>query len=111
MSTGLIIGKFMPPHAGHLRLCAVAAAQVDKLHVVLFSKPSEPIPGALRLEWLRELLPTAHLAHVTAEHTVDFDDPLAWRHQSKPHVRAAPPQTATWPGDHAPFPKFPRPVV
>ena len=78
MSTGLIIGKFMPPHAGHLRLCAVAAAQVDKLHVVLFSKPSEPIPGALRLEWLRELLPTAHLAHVTAEHTVDFDDPQAW---------------------------------
>jgi NadR type nicotinamide-nucleotide adenylyltransferase len=75
---GLVIGKFMPPHAGHLRLCAVAAAQADELHVVLFSKQNEPIPGALRLEWLRELLPNVHLTHVTAEHTVDFDDAGAW---------------------------------
>jgi len=78
VSSGLIIGKFMPPHAGHLWLCAAAAAQVDALHVILFSKASEPIPGALRLGWLRALLPEAHLAHITAEHPVNFDDAIAW---------------------------------
>ena len=78
MSTGLIIGKFMPPHAGHLRLCVAAAAQVDALHVILFSKAAEPIPGTLRLDWLRELLPEAHLANITAEHAVNFDDAQAW---------------------------------
>jgi len=74
----LIIGKFMPPHTGHLWLCAAAAAQVDALHVILFSKAREPIPGALRLGWLRELLPDAHLAHITTEHAVSFDDAMAW---------------------------------
>ena len=75
---GLIIGKFIPPHAGHLRLCAVAAAQVDALHVILFSKPHEPIPGALRLAWLRELLPYATIAHIAKDHPVNYDDPDAW---------------------------------
>ena len=78
MTIGLVIGKFMPPHTGHVHLCAVAAAQVDDLHVVLFSKPTEPSPGDLRLAWLRELLPNAGLSHVTVEHRVDFDDAQAW---------------------------------
>jgi len=77
MSAGLIIGKFMPPHAGHLHLFATAQAQVDALHVVLFSKPREPIPGALRLAWLRQLLPHAAIWHVTREHRVNYSDPLA----------------------------------
>src|SRR5258706_4117373 len=68
----------MPPHAGHQWLCAVAAAQVETLHVILFSKPREPIPGALRYAWLRELLPNVALDHIKAEHTVNFADPQAW---------------------------------
>src|SRR5260370_3607208 len=78
MSAGLIIGKFMPPHAGHLYLFATALAQVDELHVILFSKLSEPIPGALRLAWLRELLPHAAVRHVAREHPVNYQNPLAW---------------------------------
>jgi len=78
MSAGLVIGKFMPTHAGHLFLFAVAQAQVDELHIVLFSKAHEPIPGHLRLAWLRELLPNAAVWHVTRAHRVDFDDAAAW---------------------------------
>jgi HTH-type transcriptional regulator, transcriptional repressor of NAD biosynthesis genes len=78
VSAGLVIGKFMPPHAGHLRLFAVARAQVDELHVVLFSKSHEPIPGELRLAWLRELLPHATVWHVTREHPIDYRDAQAW---------------------------------
>jgi HTH-type transcriptional regulator, transcriptional repressor of NAD biosynthesis genes len=76
--TGLVIGKFMPPHAGHLHLLDVAQRQVDEVTVILFSKPREPIPGALRLAWLRELLPGAPVFHVDRDFKVDFDDPNAW---------------------------------
>jgi HTH-type transcriptional repressor of NAD biosynthesis genes len=76
--TGLVIGKFMPPHTGHLHLMATAQRQVDALTVILFSKPHEPIPGALRLAWLRELLPTVSVLHVDRDHEVDFDNRDAW---------------------------------
>lgn len=78
MTTGLVIGKFMPPHAGHLRLIAAAAARVDRLAVIVFTKAREPIPGALRAAWMRELCPGAAVHHVTEEHRVDFADPAAW---------------------------------
>ena len=78
MSAGLIIGKFLPPHAGHLHLSAAAQRQVDELHVVLFSKTHEPIPGELRFGWLRELLPQATVWHIAREHPVDFNDDQAW---------------------------------
>jgi HTH-type transcriptional repressor of NAD biosynthesis genes len=79
-ATGLVIGKFMPPHAGHLRLIAAAQAQVGQLYVVVFSKSHEPILGAVRLAWLCELLPGARVLHVDREGPVDFDDPDAWNY-------------------------------
>src|SRR5206468_11869734 len=68
----------MPPHAGHLHLFALAQKNVSRLHIVLFSKSNEPIPGGLREAWLRELAPHAFIHHVTLEHVVDFSDPAAW---------------------------------
>lgn len=78
MTTGLVIGKFLPPHAGHAHLIGVAAAGVERLSVVLFSKAGEPIPGALRERWLRELFPAVDLHHLAEEHPVDFADPSCW---------------------------------
>lgn len=54
---GLIIGKFMPPHKGHLFLIDQARRQVDELVVVICSTPWDPIPGGLRFRWLQELRP------------------------------------------------------
>ena len=76
--TGLIIGKFMPPHAGHQYLVEIALAQVERLTLILFSKTAEPIPGGLRLAWLRELFPDVELLHLTDEGPVDFASPAAW---------------------------------
>ncbi len=56
MSNGFLLGKFMPPHAGHLFLCEVAAARVDRLTVLLCSTDAEPIPGDLRARWMAESL-------------------------------------------------------
>ena len=79
MSTGLVIGKFMPPHVGHLHLLDCARQQVDSLALILFSKGNEPIPGSLRLTWLRELCPDLEITHISAEHPVDYDDGDAWQ--------------------------------
>lgn len=78
MTTGLVIGKFLPPHAGHAHLIGVAAAGVDRLSIVLFSKSHEAIPGLLRERWLRELFPAVDLHHVAEEHPVDIADPACW---------------------------------
>lgn len=78
MTTGLVIGKFMPPHRGHRRLVASALAAVEQLTVIVFTKRAEPIPGALRAAWARRLFAPAAVLHVTEEHRGDFADPAAW---------------------------------
>lgn len=66
-ASGLILGKFLPPHAGHLHLIAAAQARVERLTVVVGSLAREPIPGALRVEWLRELCPGVEVVALTDE--------------------------------------------
>jgi HTH-type transcriptional regulator, transcriptional repressor of NAD biosynthesis genes len=52
MMTGLVFGKFMPLHKGHLALIDFAASHCDKLYVVLCYTMQEPIDGVTRKEWL-----------------------------------------------------------
>ncbi len=59
MTTGFLLGKFMPPHDGHVLLAATAQALVDRLTILVCSLPDDPIPGPLRLQWMRELFPGA----------------------------------------------------
>jgi NadR type nicotinamide-nucleotide adenylyltransferase len=77
-TTGLIIGKFMPPHFGHLHLVEYARSRVDHLAIIIFSKSHEPIPGPLRTEWMRKLCPDTEIIHVEEEHPVDFYSLAAW---------------------------------
>lgn len=53
-TTGLVLGKFLPPHLGHKYLIDFATRFVDRLTVHVCSIESEPIPGALRYRWMRE---------------------------------------------------------
>jgi HTH-type transcriptional regulator, transcriptional repressor of NAD biosynthesis genes len=71
MSTGLVLGKFMPPHAGHLHLVEFAQAFVTDLTVVVGTLAREPIAGALRHAWMRELAPRARVLHLTDENPQD----------------------------------------
>ncbi|RYE93236.1 MAG: transcriptional regulator, partial [Myxococcales bacterium] len=64
---GLVLGKFMPPHLGHLYLTEFAQAHVDHLTVVVGSLAREPIAGELRHRWMSELLPRATVVHLTDE--------------------------------------------
>ena len=54
--TGLIVGKFWPPHRGHQLLLETAAAQVTELLVLMYANPDDPRHAApARAHWLREL--------------------------------------------------------
>ena len=61
---GFILGKFMPPHAGHLRLCRAAQAMVEELTILVCSLPDDAMPGEQRARWMRELFPAAHVLHL-----------------------------------------------
>lgn len=64
---GVIIGRFMPPHNGHLYLIDFARHMVDRLYVLVCTLSHEPIPGDLRYRWVRELAPSCEIVHITEE--------------------------------------------
>ncbi|GAB3919603.1 AAA family ATPase [Larkinella terrae] len=55
MKKGLVFGKFMPVHQGHIALIAFAAAQCDQLIVSMNCTPADSIAPEKRMEWLRAL--------------------------------------------------------
>jgi NadR type nicotinamide-nucleotide adenylyltransferase len=67
MTTGMLLGKFLPPHLGHVYLVEFASRYVDQLTVVVCSLEREPIPGGLRFGWMRELFPFDNVVHLTDE--------------------------------------------
>ncbi len=64
---GVIIGRFMPPHNGHLYLIDFARHMVDTLYILVCTLSHEPIPGELRYRWVSELAPTCRTIHITEE--------------------------------------------
>jgi HTH-type transcriptional repressor of NAD biosynthesis genes len=56
MRTGLVLGKFMPIHQGHLALIRYARRHCDRLIVLVCANDREPIPGPLRLSWAERTL-------------------------------------------------------
>ena len=69
METGLVIGKFMPPHNGHVALVKFAAGRCDRLIVLVGARQGEPIPGPLRREWMRQVF-SGH-PNISIEYTDD----------------------------------------
>lgn len=64
MRLGVTVGKFYPFHRGHEHLVQAAAAQVDKLVVLLCYKPDQELPGRVRAGWIRECCPTVEVIEV-----------------------------------------------
>ena len=62
---GFLLGKFMPPHAGHQYLCDFASAYAESLTILVCSLAREPINGQLRFNWISELYPAARVLHLT----------------------------------------------
>src|ERR1700744_650241 len=54
MKRGLVLGKFMPLHNGHIALINFAAANCDELIVLICAAGDEPVSGEQRLTWVTE---------------------------------------------------------
>lgn len=53
---GLVLGKFMPPHLGHLFLIDTAIEKCDKVHIFVCSNELQvQVPGDIRVKTLRAI--------------------------------------------------------
>ena len=95
--TGLIVGRFDPPHMGHSYMIEWAAARVERLVVYVNSRSTDAAPGSLRAGWLAELHPTVDVVEVRHDLDTDFGDPdlwdkwmalfrARWPHAGSPHI-------------------------
>jgi HTH-type transcriptional repressor of NAD biosynthesis genes len=73
MKRGLVIGKFLPIHEGHVALIRFAAEHCDELIVSMSYTPHDPIDPALRLSWIKTIFEDDVLIR-PAMVLDDFDD-------------------------------------
>jgi HTH-type transcriptional regulator, transcriptional repressor of NAD biosynthesis genes len=64
---GVILGKFYPPHRGHLHLIEQARRYAKHVTVIVEHLQNEIIPVSLRAAWLKELVPQNVLVTQTDE--------------------------------------------
>ncbi|MEO8561711.1 MAG: AAA family ATPase [bacterium] len=78
---GLVIGKFYPPHQGHVYLIGTALFHCRRVSVLVLGSSSESLDMRLRAQWIRDCFPAADGLRVVAElddAPIDFDDDDAW---------------------------------
>jgi HTH-type transcriptional regulator, transcriptional repressor of NAD biosynthesis genes len=88
---GVVVGKFNPPHLGHVHLISTGAGLVDQLFVLLCDRPDQTLSAEQRRRWLADAVP----ANVTILVTPD-DLPMAneaWAERAL-EILPAPPDVA-----------------
>ena len=76
---GVTVGKFNPPHLGHLFLAETAAAQVDRLYVIVGDRPDQTIPACDRARWIAADLPANVSVVITPDDLPTQNEPWARR--------------------------------
>ena len=87
-ATGLVIGKFLPPHRGHHYLIDTASAQSERLFVVVCEHPEQEIPARVRVACLRERHPEAEI--LVVPDVVAADDSAGWAEYTRRTLGFAP---------------------
>ncbi len=99
-ATGLIVGRFDPPHLGHSHMIDWAAQRCVELVVFVNTSPDrDTAPGGLRARWLAELHPDVTVIEVRHRLGTDFDDEELW-------ARWMALFTEMWPHDTGPHAVF-----
>ena len=73
---GLCIGKFLPPHLGHFHLFESASQGCQYLTIIVCEKPSDPIPGPVRAEWIQRSFPNVRV--MVIDDRYDENDSKVW---------------------------------
>ena len=85
-ASGLVIGKFYPPHAGHRHLIATAAEQSEHLSVIVLGNRFESLTVGDRAEWLAAEFAGHPHVHVIAQQDdspEDYDSDEIWKAHSE----------------------------
>ena len=78
-ATGLIVGRFDPPHLGHSHMIDWAMRRCLELVVFVNTSPDrDAAPGDLRARWLADLHPEATVIEVRHRLGTDFADEGLW---------------------------------
>lgn len=94
IGSGMLLGKFMPLHDGHVHLMHFAQMSCHRLTILVCTLDSEPIPGNIRYQWVKEMFPQANVVHHYADiqQEPNPDDPdgdpafwSAWRETIAKH--------------------------
>jgi HTH-type transcriptional repressor of NAD biosynthesis genes len=75
---GVTIGKFYPFHRGHALLIQRASERCERLVVICSGRAGEPVDGATRAGWIRELFPDIEVVE-TPDDLPEAPDPWATR--------------------------------
>lgn len=76
---GVTVGKFNPPHLGHLHLVNTGATRVDVLYVLLCDRPGQTIPAEARARWLADGAPDNVTVLITPDDLPEANEPWAAR--------------------------------
>jgi len=76
--TGLIVGRFNPPHLGHSWFINQAARRCRRLVVFVNTRDGETVPGDLRVQWLADLHPDVTVTRVAHNLDTDWNDEELW---------------------------------
>ncbi len=102
--TGLVVGKFYPPHKGHNFLINTALEQCFAVTVLVVDGPGQNIPAALRADWLRQIHPKANVKVIND--IGKDDDSLAWANYTIEILGQAPEAVFTSEDYGDPYAKF-----
>jgi len=75
----VVVGKFNPPHLGHLHLITTAAAQVDRVVVLLCDRADQTISAETRRRWLLDACPANVEVIITPDDLPAANEPWAAR--------------------------------
>lgn len=78
-TVGVTVGKFYPPHLGHLHMIRSAAARVDQLYVLVGDRPGQTIAADQRARWLAIDSPGNVTVLVTPDDIPEANEPWAER--------------------------------
>lgn len=78
-AVGVTIGKFNPPHLGHLHLIETGAEAVEHLFVVVCERSDQSFSGDARRRWLADCAPPNVTVVVTPDDLPEASAPWAQR--------------------------------
>ncbi|MBK9576791.1 MAG: AAA family ATPase [Fibrobacterota bacterium] len=78
---GLVVGKFYPPHRGHVHLVESALAGCHRVTVQVLYSSVESLPGVSRAKWLADCFPATAGLRVLAgldDVPIDYESSAIW---------------------------------